>query len=761
MSATLVEGRGTTRNGTGRHLDTIAKRDGRQVPFDQQKIFAAVKRCFVNGTHTSEDTAQNLATQVSTAAINVLKHHGEPVSVEHVQRVVIQQLWAQGHFEAAEHYQNYREERRRARERRQAIDPADTRRITEDAKHFPTPIQYFQFLDKYARWNEVKGRRETWRECCDRVFTFLRSRPVLNKVPEETWAMLDSAVYGLQVSPAMRIVQMAGPALERCNSGAFNCCYTACDDLIVFPEVLYLLMQGCGVGFSVESHYVDQLPRIKKQKGSSARTLRIDDSTEGWCHAYREGILAWANGDDVVFDYSQIRPEGTRLSIKGGYASGAQPLQQLLDFTRDIFLRRQGSWLRTRDCHDILCMTGKIVQVGGVRRASEISLSDLDDTVMRDAKSGNWWDTSPWLDMANNSAVYQEKPDAVTFMTEWLALAKSGSGERGIFNRHGLSRQIPKRRKKVRFGINPCGEVILRSCQMCNLSIVVARPNDTPETLSKKVELAAILGTLQSTLTQFSPFLRDIWRQNCDEERLLGVDITGQMDCPLLRPGVSGREELLKSLGSVVLRTNETWAALLGIPVSAATTVVKPSGNSALFFGCSSGMHSRWSKRQLRRVRINRYSPMAALLRDEGVPYATDPFNETLLVFDFLMEAPPGTLTRNDMTAIEQFRNWLVWKENWTEHNPSATVYVGPDEWLELGAEVYKHFDMIGGLTFLPKDGGTYQLPPNEELTEDDYATRRNVFPNIHWEKLSYYEERDMTTPLAEIACAGGRCELS
>jgi ribonucleoside-diphosphate reductase alpha chain len=323
-------------------------------------------------------------------------------------------------------------------------------------------------------------------------------------------------------------------------------------------------------------------------------------------------------------------------------------------------------------------------------------------------------------------------------------------------------RQIPKRRKRAKFGVNPCGEVILRSGQMCNLSIAVARADDTPATLTEKVELATILGTFQSTLTNFGPFLREQWKQNCDEERLLGVDINGQMDCPLLRPGAAGREALLRELKEVVLRTNAEWAGRLGIPVSAATTVVKPSGNSALFFGCSSGMHARWSRHQVRRVRVGRYNPIARLLQGEGVPHAIDPMNDTLLVFDFLPDpAPEGTPTRNDLSAIEQFQNWLTWKTCWTEHNPSATIYVGDDEWLELGAEVYKHFDQVGGVTFLPRMGGTYRLAPNEELTAEDYTERRKAFPTINWAKLAQYEREDSTNPLGEVACAGGACELS
>jgi ribonucleoside-triphosphate reductase len=739
---------------------TCKKRDGSVVPFDVAKVEAALARCF-DSVGENAGCAEGMTAAIVRRVVNTLAADKTSCpDVEHVQRVVIQQLWAEGLFLAAEHYQNYREERRKAREAH--VDPEAEARITADAEHFKSPLEYFQFLDKYARWDDTKKRRETWRECCDRVLGYFRRQPQLAALREDEWAALGEAMYARRVSPAMRIVQMAGPTLDRCNTGAFNCWTVAVDDLVVFPEVLYLLMQGGGVGFSVEGQFVDELPRVRKQKGGSPAPHAVGDSTEGWCDALKAGVYAWAAGEDVEFDYSLVRPRGARLKTKGGRASGPEPLRALLAFVRTVFLKRQGKYLTPRDCHDVMCMIGKIVQVGGVRRSSLISLSDLDDAEMRDAKSGSWWNTSPWLDQSNNTAVYEEKPDAVTFMTEWLALAKSGSGERGILNRCGILKQIPKRRKKAKFLVNPCGEAINRPNQACNLSIAVARADDTPETLEAKVVQAAVYGTLQSTLTNFA-YVRPVYKENCDEERLLGVDINGQMDCPLLRPNAPGREALLRHLKEVAVRTNAALAARLGIPASAAVTVVKPSGNSGVFFGCSSGMHPRWSRYQVRRVRCERYGPMAALLVHEGVPHEVDPHNEGLFVFDFLPEpAPEGTPTRHDLTAVEQFANWLVWKTCWTEHNPSVTITVAPDEWLELGAEVYKHFDKIGGVSFLPKDGGTYRLAPNEELTREDYEARRAVFPRINWAKLSRFEGgEDHTTSAQEAACGGGACALN
>lgn len=734
----------------------IKKRDGTVVPFDCRKIGDAVSKCFAAIGRPDD----GLAERVVWAVVNRCKAEGigQPC-VEDVQRLVLQKLWGDGLFEAGEQYQNYRESRRKDRLARPA-DSAFADAIREDAGRFTSSLQYFQFLDKYARWDETRKRRETWRECCDRVMRFFRSRPQLEAITPAEWDAMDSYLYGRKASPAMRIVQMAGAPLERCNAGAFNCSYVAIDSLVAFPESLYLLMQGSGVGFSVESEYVDHLPRVKRQKGGVPKVIDIADSTEGWCDAYRAGLEAWTTGGDVTYRYHLIRPAGSRLETKGGKSSGPDPLKGLLDFARNLFLSRQGSRLSPRDCHDLMCMTGKIVQMGGVRRASEISLSDLDDAEMRTVKSGTWWAASPWLDMANVSAVYEGRPTAVAFMEEWLALAKSGSGERGIFNRAGANKKIPKRRKKAKFGLNPCSEVILRSMQMCNLSIAVARADDTQETLEAKVIQAAIFGTIQSTLTDFR-YVRAEWKKNCDEERLLGVDICGQMDCPLLRPGAPGRAELLDRLLAAVLRTNREIADRLGIPHSTACTVVKPSGNSAVFYGCSSGLHARWSMYQVRRVRINRAGPMAALMLDAGVPHAVDPMNDTLLVFDFLPDpSPPGTPTRNDMTASEQFANWLVWKERWAEHSVSCTIYVGEDEWLSLGAEVYENFDRIVGLSFLPRDSGTYQLAPNEELTKEDYEARLAAFPRIDWSRLSHFETEDTTTSAQELACAGGNCEM-
>ena len=632
---------------------------------------------------------------------------------------------------------------------------------------FVTPTQELQFYDKYARWSPEKMRRETWEETGDRVFDFFWRNTPLSSLPTAGANLrneLRDAMLQLDALPSMRIMQMAGPALERCNVGAYNCAYTPIDEIFAFSELLYVLMQGTGCGFSVETEYVEHFPRVKKQKHARPDRYVVDDTTEGWCEALRLGLEHWFDGHDVDFDFSAIRPQGAVLKTKGGRASGPDPLKQLLAFARKRVLSRQGAELSSLDLHDIACMCGSIVQVGGVRRAAEISLSDLDDEDMRYAKFGSFGQDHPERYMANNSAVYRTKPSMRKFMEEWTALAMSGSGERGIFNRRGIQSQIPKRRKKAKFGINPCGEIVLRPRQFCNLSIAVARVDDTPETLEAKVRIAAIFGTLQSTLTKFN-YIKSDWKNNCEDERLLGVDITGQMDCPLLRPGAPGRTELLTRLKRTAVRANQEWSEIFGINPSAAVTCVKPSGNSAQFLNCSSGIHPRYAKFYIRRFQIGAYTPTGKLLKSAGVPYQVphneNPDNPSVLVFEFPMKSPEGAITRHDMNAIEQLDNWLDWKRYYTEHNPSATIYVdGEEEWLKAGAWVYGHWDYVGGIAFLPKDGGNYLLPVYEEIDEQRYTELAAAMPKIDFSKLSDFEREDMTEINREFACLAGVCEL-
>jgi len=1103
----------------------VVKRDGRKELFDQRKIVRGVQRCLMNALHRPEDEAESVGLQVAQAVANILKVRNNEVSIEDIQRLVIQQLWATNHFEAAEAYTLYRDKRRTAREQH-PIPLEVARAVDEDRAHFPTDLQYYQFISKFARWHEAAGRRETWRETCDRVMSWFHRQPQI-LLEDSEWQELDASLYNMQATCAMRVIQMAGPALDRCNIGVFNCAYHPISDIFSLVELLYILMQGTGAGFSVESEYIDKLPKIKKQRtGKRAlpiKKIKVEDSTEGWCEAYRIGLETWWDGGDVEFDVSGVRPAGARLKTKGGSASGSGPLLELLNFARSVLLKNQGGHLSDLDVHDLCCMTGRIVQVGGVRRASCISLSDLSSTAMRQAKSGNWYDKARWRTMANNSATYEERPDAVEFMEEWLALAQSMSGERGIFNRNAVLKQLPPRRKRWRFGCNPslrkgtkvyttegivpietlankefyvrnlngavsrarcrlsgknkqlylltlkgghtyhataehewpvvsrdasvtkhktaelvagmrlpilrfssldfgnsgtrdegflagwllgdgnvtvrtnngirqinmivneddyasgiaaqleaslrligstakfhgrerdgstwyelctqnqainawmdkfglvgkqdglpkatwaeaseefrcglidglfsadgtvdvsrrpgfatvslssahtklardmadllgfygikttleevkrrdysfpngkeydrkytiyvlrisgsadvdhfaglvclthrakfaalsavvgthkpnysansvevvsieatdlfedvwdigvadethcfqiaqcvtgnCAEIVLRPYECCNLTIAIARPDDTVESLVHKVRMATIFGTMQATCTNFG-YIRPDWKANCEEERLLGVDITGHADCPLLRHDNPDRAKLLQRLKHEVAETNVKYAMRFGINRSAADTCVKPSGDSAVLFDCGSGVSPRFAAHQLRWVRESGVSPVTAFLKAEGVEWAPAPEDPSLCVFAFPKAAPAGSTLRNDLTAIQQLENWLEWKKHWAEHSVSCTVYVEPHEWFEVGNWVYEHFDEISGVSFLPKDNGNYKYAPNEEISKEEFDKRVAAFPKLNWSKLRRHESEDMTTGAQQFACTGDTCSL-
>jgi ribonucleoside-triphosphate reductase len=754
---------------SGLTLDEIAaewscrKRDGKVVPFAVNTIRRAVDRCFTSIGMADADRPEPVE-RVTRMTIMALASQHETdkvtVTVEDVQRIVIQQLWAAGLFDAAEHYQNYREQHRRARAER-PISVEYARAVTKDQMHFPTDLQYYQFISKFSRWREEENRRETWQEAVfERIMPWFAKLPAGEKLDQAEWDMLAYGMYDLQAFPAMRVVQMAGPALERCHVGVYNCAYHPIEDLQGFCELLYILMQGTGAAFSVEYDYIGDLPRIKKQKKVPASVYVIEDSTEGWCNALDTGLRAWFSGTDVEFQYHQIRPAGTRLKTKGGRASGPEPLKTLLDYTRKLILGKQGRFLADIDVHDICCMVGKIVQVGGVRRASCLSLSDLDSQTMRHAKSGRWWESNSQRSMANNSSAYDTKPPVEVFMEEWLSLVRSKSGERGLFNREACTAHLPRRRKAARFGTNPCAEIILRPYQFCNLSIAIARPDDTEESLLRKVTIATYFGMLQTTATNFR-YIRPDWKRNVEEERLLGVDITGHADCPLLQYGAPGRRELLAKLKARVDEIATMLSKRFGINRPAADTCVKPSGDSSVFFDCGSGISARFAQHQWRWVRESVHSPVAKFLIDEGVPYAPAPEDPSLYVFGYPKKAPKNCTLRNDLTAIQQLENWLEWKQVWAEHSVSATIYVEEHEWFATGAWVYDHFDHITGLSFLPKDNGSYKYAPNEELTEEQYEEVMAAFPQLNWAKLCRYELEDSTESAQTLACTGGSCELN
>ena len=1115
----------------------VLKRDGRTEDFKVDKVQKAIRRALINGGGwpTDEET-EKYVDKVAAAVCSLIVKTSDnnQVAVDDIQKYVIQQFWIDNMDKIATHYTLYKEERRKAREA-EPISQEIRDMVAADAKHFGEPIQYFQLITKFARWNEAKKRRETWQEVCERVLGWFKKQPRLLNIEQSHWDELYSYLYNLKASPAMRVIQMAGPPLDRCNVGVFNCSYLPFQDILSFVELLYILMQGTGAGFSVESYNIEHLPRIKRQKAGDKLKHTIEDSTEGWCDALKLGLETWFEGGDVEFDFSAIRPAGARLLTKGGRSCGPEPLKDLLRFARDLILKRQGKYLTELDCHDLGCMIGKIVQVGGVRRAALISLSDLNSNEMREAKSGAWWQNHVHRSMANNSAVYDSKPSDTVFMEEWLSLAKSGSGERGLFNRDGVMKMLPKRRKKARFGTNPCfhpdtrihtakglvriedlykdglavkatvdnrnkvgevafgvnvrtasevqltqnnakvyklttdhgheivctsnhefethrgrlqlkdiakgdklmlqsdegwfgeygslgeglllgiatgcgriegeqlkqhvsiedffeninnyrllkdcrnalatrttsgnakvinpktlnsirmhgpvftskiqsfagisdvvdikqlvpeavfqgtrgmvvgylcglftsagkvtrhvsdktnaaaiqvestshrlmlevqtllnnlgvvskvkrvirkpdssvplideksnnstheryslsvnhdncltlmdnvgiegyagsmlsdllgvnlegwsnsvepyttavtsvvecgtsdvyclnqpsnhnviangvvagncAEIILRPFEFCNLTIVIARPDDTPETLKEKIRVATIFGTLQASCTNFK-YIRKEWNKNCEEEALLGVDITGQMDCPLLRPGAPGREKLLEDLRAVVAKTNEEWAKKIGINRAAADTCVKPSGDSSQFFNCGSGIHAWFGKYFVRRVRERKDSPVARMLMDQGVPWMVAPEDPSLLCFEFPRKAPEGALTRHDQTAVEQLDNWLVWKKHFAEHSVSATIYIEETEWFEAGLWVHKHFDEVSGVSFLPRDNGTYTGTPYEEITEEEYNKRLAALPEIDWSKLVRYETEDMTVGSQTYACTAGGCDF-
>jgi ribonucleoside-diphosphate reductase alpha chain len=634
-------------------------------------------------------------------------------------------------------------------------------------------IQEVQFFDKYSRWNEQLGRRETWDETVERVWEFFKKHTPLAKLDDSTYAMLFDAFERQEVLPAMRIVQMAGPALERCNVGAYNCSYSPIESFKDIADILYILMQGTGAGFSVEKKYVNKLPAVgAKQALIGFHT--VEDTTEGWANSVLAALDAASRGFRVEFDYSQVRAKGTRLKTKGGVASGPEPLMNLHNFIyRKFDERRSFGHLRPIDVYDIVCMVGYIVEVGGVRRAALMCLCDLDDEEMKNAKQGEFWNENPQRSRSNNSAVYDSLVPPSAFAEEFASLKASGTGERGIFNR-----EVARVRSRIDgnserdFGTNPCGEIILRPRQFCNLSIAVARRGDSLDDLARKVRLATVFGTLQATLTNFN-YISPKFKENCEEERLLGVDITGQLDnevfSDIFRHGEtilsnSGRDEyddLLADLGDVAGETNYVLAKQFGIPHARAITTVKPSGNSSQLLDCSSGLHPRFSPYYIRRLRIGADSPVAKVLEEVGVPGEMGIGETTIKVFSFPVKSPDGSVTRHESSAIRQLNYW-AYMTMYTDHNPSCTVYVKPHEWEHVEQWLRDHFDGVNGLSFLPYDGGVYQQAPYEEITEQQYNELASAMPDsVNWpELLKKYEQTDTTTSARELACLGGVCEL-
>ena len=624
--------------------------------------------------------------------------------------------------------------------------------------YLPTDYQSFIHKSRYAKYIDGKGR-ESWSETVDRYM----ENVVGNKVDVDTKDELMFAILNLEIMPSMRAMMTAGAALERDNTAGYNCSYLTVDDPKSFDEAMYILLCGTGVGFSVERQFISKLPEVPELFESDT-TVVVKDSKEGWAKAFRQVLaLLWA-GEIPQWDVSRVRPAGARLKTFGGRASGPAPLVELFNFAVKTFKDAQGRKLSSLECHDLMCFIGQIVVVGGVRRSAMISLSNLSDDRMRHAKSGQWWNEAAHRALANNSVSYTEKPDSETFMREWLALVESKSGERGIFNREASKKQAEKygrRDPNHEFGTNPCSEIILRPNQFCNLTEVVVRATDTVDDLERKVELATILGTIQSTYTKF-PYLRKVWTTNTEEERLLGVSLTGIMDNPLMTSANKGLEKTLEHLRQTAVRTNSDCANRLGIAPSAAITCVKPSGTVSQLVDSASGIHARHALHYIRTVRGDNKDPLTQMMKDQGIPNSPCVMKpDTTTVFSFPQKSPNKAVTRNDMSAIEQLETWLTYQRHWCEHKPSVTVTVRSDEWMEVGAFVYKHFDEMSGVSFLPHSDHTYQQAPYQDCTKDDYKKLLAIMPkSIDWSKLSEYEQEDNTVATQSMACTGGVCEV-
>ena len=641
----------------------------------------------------------------------------------------------------------------------------------------PSLYQSFIHLSRYSRWMEEEGRRETWEETVNRYFEFFTEHLKTEcnyDVPDKLRKELQTAVTNLEIMPSMRALMTAGEALKRDNVAGYNCSYVSASKVKSFDEILYILMCGTGVGFSVERDLIKTLPTIAEEFEDSDTTIVVKDSKMGWAKAYRELFSLLIGGQVPKWDTSKVRAAGERLKTFGGRASGPEPLEDLFRFTVDTFRKANGRKLTSIECHDIICKIAEIVVVGGVRRSALISLSSLTDERMRDAKSGAWWEADSQRALANNSVSYKEKPEPGTFMEEWVALYKSKSGERGIFNREAAQKQVEKAnafRTKMNpeyrtrdadqlFGTNPCSEIILRDREFCNLTEVIVRENDTCKSLQRKVKLATILGTWQSTLLNFR-FISGEWKKNCEEERLLGVSLTGIMDCETTRK-VEGLDLTLQRLRSNAIKVNKEHADELGIPQSAAITCVKPSGTVSQLTDAASGIHARHNAQYIRTVRADNKDPLCSFMKDKGFPYEADVMKpDHVTVFSFPIQSPAKCVTRNDMTAIEQLELWLVYQRHWCEHKPSVTITVKEEEWPTVGGWVYDHFDEISGISFLPHSDHSYRQAPYQDCTWNEYEEMLKKMPvDVDWSDLGEYEKEDNTSGSQTLSCTGNSCEI-
>ena len=764
------------KTGSGRVnlIRSVQKRDGQVIPFDLSKITNAIHKAMIAVGEGSVEEAELVANKVLSELVRIAKKFKDFVpDIEGIQDIVENELMLSEYIKSSKEYILYRQERSKLREVGILVPPHVKKLTAESKKYFSNPLGEFVYYRTYAKWIPAEQRRETWIETVDRYVSFMKKN-LGKKLKDLEYKEIREAILKQEAMPSMRLLQFAGPAAEKTNVCAYNCSYIAPTKWQDFAEIMYISMCGTGCGWSAESQNIQQLPQIKFQSGKKIPKFTVPDTKEGWCDALTLGLTTWADGMDVEFDYSELRPAGARLKTMGGKSSGPEPLKNLLTFAREKILKRQGRRLENIDAHDIMCMIGQIVVSGGVRRSAMISLSDLDDDKIRDSKKGQFYLNEGQRSLANNSAVYLQKPTEEEFLDEWIALKKSGSGERGIFNRGGLVTTVPSRRLKVwkdeglfdgknltgkrLIGTNPCGEIILQSKQFCNLTNVIAREGDTEASLLRKTKIAAIIGTYQASLTNFG-YLSKEWKENCEKERLLGIGLAGQWDCELVRA-----PKILEKMREESIKVNKIFAKRFGIAESTSITCVKPDGNSSQTFNFSSGMHPRYSPYYIRRVRISATDSLFKMLRDQGVPYfpevGQNKETANTYVFEFPVKSPKGSIFRNDQTAIQQLEHWKMVKTHFTEHNPSVTISVGDGEWIEVAKWLYQNWDMIGGLSFLPRDNHVYQLAPYEEIDEKKYKEMIKTLELVDYSKIITYEKTDETEAKKELACSGGMCEI-
>ncbi len=756
-------------------IKSIRNREGVIIPFDLEKIVGAVHKAFLVTAEGNGHESKGVAEKVFHKLLHIKDEKNDKKfipSVELIQDLVEAHLMDLGYHATAKAYILYRSKRAELR-KEVGIIPTENKKVFEkSSSYFVSSYEEFIFYRTYSKWQDDLGRRETWLETVDRFMAYMKEN-LGKKFGDKDFEEVRTGILKQEICPSMRLLWSAGEACRKSNVWAYNCSFVAPSAWQDLGEIMYILMCGAGLGFSVESETVQKFPQIRRQTGKKLARHIVEDSKEGWADAFVLACKTWADGYDIDFDYSKLRPAGSRLKVAGGRASGPQPLIDVINFTKTKILARQAKRLTNIDLHDIICQIGLIVVAGGVRRSALISLSDIDDESMRKSKQGQFWIDNGQRSMANNSAVYSQKPSASEFLNEWIELIKSGTGERGIFNRGGLMTQLPKRRienwKKAGIiddqnvivglpGSNPCGEITLRSKQFCNLTSIVVRPKDSVAELKRKVRLSTILGTYQATLTNFG-YLGKEWRENCEDEALLGVSITGYYDNKIVRDA-----KVLNELREEAIKTNKEYAKKFGINHSTCITTVKPHGNSGQLLYVGSGMHPWYAKYFIRRVRIATNDPLFELIKDQGVPskaevgYSTA--NSTVAVLEFPIKAPEGAITRNEVSAIDLLEEWKKLKINYIEHNPSVTIYVGSDEWIKVANFVYENWEIVGGLSFLPRSEHVYQLAPYEEISKEEYEKRMKEIKHIDFSKLMYYEQEDNTIGAKEFACVSGVCSI-